>query len=122
MSTSPAPVLSLADRRASRRAADPLAQAAAAGAALAAPGRLFNALSDGADFGGLDALAASLAANRDARHLGPDEYAALMERLAAAAPAELRAMLARLDATFTSRVESALEVGFHVGLAAGRTR
>jgi hypothetical protein len=100
----------------------PLGEAAATGAAMLTPARLFEALTAGDDFGGFDALTESLAVSRDANHPTADEYVALMEQLAAALPKSKRAALARLEATLLLRVACAVEVGFDAGVAAGRAR
>jgi hypothetical protein len=100
----------------------PLAEAAATGAAILTPARLFESLTAGDDFGGFDAFTEALAVSRDTNHVTAHEYGALMDRLAEAVPESERAALVRLDSMFTLRVACAVEVGFHAGVAAGRVR
>lgn len=121
MPNSPAQVLSIAARRDAQHD-EPLARASATGAAAATPARLFESLSSGDDFGGLDDLTEALARSRDGGHPTSEALGGMVCTLLASLSDTDRETLARLDAAWAMRAACAVEVGFHAGVAAGRAR
>ena len=121
MPNSPAPVISLATRRTVSHSSA-TRRAAAAGAALTTPDRLFQTLTAGDDFGGIDALTESLARSRDAQHPAAANLAEMVCALFDVLAPPERAILAQLDAAWMMRTACSAEIGFCAGVAAGRAR
>ncbi len=116
-----APVLTFAGRH-NGAAGDPLARAAASGRSMVDASRLFEVLTAGADFGGLDALVEDLARARLADHLAGNRWAETAVRIFEALPESERAAFVALSTSWGARMACAMEVGFHAGFAAGRAK
>ncbi len=121
MADTTAPVLTLAALNGGTFA-EPLARAAASGRSVVGASRLFDALTAGDDFGGLDALVEDLARARNADHLEGNRCADTAVRIFEALPEPERASFVALSKAWGARMACAVEVGFHAGVAAGRAR
>lgn len=121
MADTTAPVLTLAARNGGA-SVEPLVRAAASGRSIVDASRLFDALTAGDDFGGLDALVEDLARSRNADHLEGNRCADTAVRIFEALPESERAAFVALSASWSARMACAVEVGFHAGVAAGRAR
>ena len=121
MADTTTPVLTLAARNGGG-SAEPLARAAASGRSIVDASRLFEALTAGDDFGGLDALVEDLARTRNADHLEGIRCADAAVRIFEALPESERTSFVALSTAWGARMACAVEVGFHAGVAAGRAK